>query len=98
MTYDDARPERLLPFDPRTITGIRIDGEPGVTAVDPGTAKVLVASGETWLQWEFNGVRHAVNSGHIAELISPRGARRVIDLTEPANHYTRLRALQASSR
>ena len=98
MTYDKARAERLLPFDPTTITGIRIDGELGVTAVDPGTAEVMVASGETWLHWEFNGVHHAVNTQHIAELISRGGARRVIDLTEPTNDYSRLQALKGVPR
>jgi hypothetical protein len=98
MTYDEAGAERLLPFDPTTITGIRIDGEPGVTVVDPGTAEVLVASGETWLHWEFAGVHHAVSARHIAEIISRGGARRVIDLTEPANDYSRLQALRGAAR
>ena len=98
MTYDKARAARLLPFDPSTITGIRIDGEPGVTAVDPGTARAVVASGETWLHWELGGVHHAVNTGHIAELIAVEGTRAVIDLTEPASDYSRLKALKSPAR
>lgn len=98
MTYDEGRAERLLPFDPLTVTGIRIDGSPGVTPVDSGSAEVLVAAGETWLHWELNGVHHAVNTRHIAELISKRAARRVIDLTEPTDDYTRLHALQDTLR
>jgi hypothetical protein len=98
MRYDETHDEQLLPFDATTITGIRIDGSPGVTAVDTGTAEVVVAAGETWLHWELNGVHHAVSSRHITELISKRPTRRVIDLTAPADDYTRLRALQGSLR
>jgi hypothetical protein len=96
MTYDETYDDRHLPFDPTTITGIRIDGSPGVTAVDSGTAEVVVAAGETWLHWEMHGVHHAVNSRHIAELISKRATRRVIDLTDRPDEYSRLRALQGS--
>jgi hypothetical protein len=98
MTYVETRARRLLPFDPTTITGIRIDGEPGITAVDSGTAEVLEASGETWLHWERNGVHHAVPTRHIAELISTGGRRRVIDLTEPTSDYSRLQAVRGARR
>ena len=89
--------ESLLPFDPAAITGIRIDGSPGVTSVDSGTAEVVVASGETWLHWQLNGVHHAVNLRHIAELLSRQGTRQVIDLTERSDDYSRLHALHPAA-
>jgi hypothetical protein len=98
MTYVETRTRRLLPFDPTTITGIRIDGEPGITAVDSGSAEVLEASGETWLHWEMNGVHHAVSTRHIAELISRGASRRVIDLDEPVSAYSRLQAVRGARR
>jgi hypothetical protein len=82
MTTYQEHGTRQFPFDPATVTGVRIDGSPGVTAVDSGSAEVVEAAGETWLHWQLNGVHHAVNTRHIAELLSKSQPETVIDLTE----------------
>ena len=73
---------RDFPLDPARITGVRIDGSPGVTPVDSGTARVVEAAGETWLHWERNGVGHEVSLRHVAELLSTTAPPEVIDLRE----------------
>ena len=92
MTYDDDRAQRLLPFDPPSVTAIRIDGSPGVTPIDAGTAEVVEAAGETWLHWQLNGMHHAVNLRHVAELIARQPRPAVVDLREPKSAYSRLQA------
>lgn len=90
MTTSTEHTDRLFPVDPSRITGVRIDGSPGVTTVDPGTAHVVDAGGETWLHWTFNGLDRAVNSRHIAEVFSTPGPPATIDLRERAGDFTRL--------
>jgi hypothetical protein len=81
ITYEAAEVWDL-PFDPASITGVRIDGSPGVTPVDSASARVVEAAGETWLHWRMNGVTHAVGLRHVAELLSAGAKPDVIDLRE----------------
>ena len=90
MTNAPPSQQGLFPVEPARITGVRIDGSPGVTSVDPGSAHVVTAGGETWLHWTHSGLDRAVNTRHIAEVFSVPEPTDTVDLRERKSDYTRL--------